>query len=322
MRKTTKQESADDSSFVAKRVKEVGIIAFAALGVFFLVALMSYSATDGGWSTATSITERSNAAGLVGAFIADWMLAFFGYLAYLLPGITLLIGYLLYKSTAFKKHATIIWYFNIVGLLFAVSGACALVDLSFGASATSKLPGPSGGIIGNVLTTWLVGKFSTTGSVLICMSMFMIGITIGTGASWIHLMEFLGRAVIQSLGSVKSLFSKIKLRTKKEPVTFIKSESRQIEPRMSDAPQLVQRSAVSKSKIEIVSPQLAPKAAIKKNPSVKKISNGKLPDLELLEPAPPSDPKKHYSKAVLESLSREVEEHLLDFGAEVKVVAV
>lgn len=322
MRKLNKQQSEADTSMVAKRVKEVGFIAFAALGLFFLVALISYNNTDGGWSTATSAIERNNAAGLVGAFMADWMLIFFGYLAYLLPGITLLIGYLLYKSTAFKKHATIIWYFNIVGLLFAVAGACALVDLSFNASATSKLPGPTGGIIGNLLTAWLISKFSTTGSVLICLSMFMIGITIGTGASWIHLMEIVGKGTIKTLIGFKNLIRNIRFRPIKKNADFSRSESRQIEPTLSATREIPKRIPILKSSVEIVSPQPQAKPAAKKVSTVKKVGNGKLPDLDLLEPAPPSDPKKHYSKAVLESLSREVEEHLLDFGAEVKVVAV
>lgn len=324
MKKSSKQQTDDrqDISFVQKRIIEVGFIAFIALGLFILLALVTYNNLDSGWSRSSSTSLSNNAGGFVGAFVADWLLMFFGYLAYLLPIVTVWAGYLLYKSSIFRKHAKIIWYFNIGGLCLGIAGACALIELSFSSVQSSRLPGPKGGIIGNLLTTWLLTKFGTTGCVLIFLSMFMIGVTIGTGASWVRLMEGVGKLTISLCARLKSLFKRTPkeiIAPAKKELKFPEFEDEHIDPVMSSFKKAFEQRVAPKVEIVTTPPAKAPKKAS----TVKKVvGNGKLPDLELLELAPPSDPKKHYSKAVLESLSREVEEHLLDFGAEVKVVAV
>lgn len=311
-----KQNNPEELSFIAKRMNEVGFIAFAALGIFFLVALSTYSNVDAAWSMATTIEHTNNAAGMVGALFADLALTFFGYLAYILPGIIFWVGYLLFKTNVFKHNNKMIWYFNIFGLIVALICGCALVDISFNSTHTENIPGPIGGIIGNILASWLLPKFNATGTVLILITFFMIGVSIGTGASWIKIMETVGKATINYMLILKKLFTR-----KPSIVENSKAVAKpyvHIEPKLS-----VPKKLSANNQLEIMHLEKSQQSFAKKPSTLPKSQgNGKLPDIQLLELAPPSDPKKHYSKAMLENLSREVEEHLLDFGAEVKVVAV
>ncbi|HSX20412.1 MAG TPA: DNA translocase FtsK 4TM domain-containing protein [Gammaproteobacteria bacterium] len=317
---SNKQSESGSTTFASRCIKEVGFISFGALSIFLLVALITYNNSDTGWSHANSASQSANAAGAVGAWMADCLLNFFGYIAYLFPVAVFLAGFLLLKTKSLPKHADLIWGFNVTGLVLALASGCALTDIALRSFTLTSLPGPSGGIIGSLLAELLVPKFSTAGSVLLFLAIFMIGITIGTGISWVRLMEMIGKATIKTILNYKSWLQKLgKREIAKE--FFPAHEDKHIEPTLS-AP--IKRNRFLKSKLEIVSPEPVAKPIAKKVLSDRKPSSGtsKLPDLELLEPAPPSDPKKHYSMAVLENLSREVEEHLLDFGAEVKVVAV
>ncbi len=245
----------------------------------------------------------------MGAWTADFLLIFFGHMAYLFPGVVFFAGLLLFKNYSPRPHSKLIWWLHLTGLTLAVSSACALVDIGL----------QRGGILGNLLTGWLIPKFSNTGCIVLFLAIFMIGITIGTGASWINLMEVVGKATIKGILKLNSLITFRSTRAMAKQM-FPAHEEKQ-EPILSmDRPR-----SLPKTKMEIISPEPKAKPAVPKRIAPLKnggINSNKLPDLELLEYAPASDPKKHYSKAVLESLSRELEERLLDFGAEVKVVAV
>lgn len=316
MKKSREQQNQEGSTFLMRRVKEGIFIAFAAVSVFLFVALVTHNTSDPGWSRATNSQQIVNSSGVVGAWMADLLLAMFGYLAYLFPLVVFFAGLLLFKNYSVKQHRGLIWWLHVIGLLLAVTSACALIDISL----------QSGGIIGNVLATWLVPKFSTMGCVVFFLAMFMIGVTIGTGASWVRLMEIVGKATLKAIFKLKAFQFKStapsfpKARSKERDVFSVR-EDKHIEPILP----LAKPKSLFKPKLEIVSPEPREKPQPIKKLIAKKagpIGDSKLPDLELLQPAPASDPKKHYSKAALESLSRDVEERLLDFGVEVKVVAV
>lgn len=330
MKKSSKQQTKTGMPEVAKqRVKEGGFIALCAVAIFLSIALVTHNNADPGWSSANSSSEIINSAGAIGAWFADVLFTFFGYMAYLFPLLVTLAGILIFKSYAIKHRPAVLWALHIGGLLFAVVGGCGLIEIC--------VPG-GGGIIGSILTTSLANKLNFSGSVLLFSSLFLIGLTIGTGVSWVRLMELLGKACIyctlQIAHGVKTLWRKYAPR--RRDVSISNAFVREV-PIMESERVKSERVAIAKpaapvaaakppiSKLEIVTAdRIANNEPSKSVSTVKKVvsGNNKLPDLSLLEAAPPSDPKKHYSMAVLEKLSREVEDRLLDFGVEVKVVAV
>lgn len=322
MRRTTKKQKTDSavSEAVRQRVKEGSFIALCALSLFLCIALATHHISDPGWSRANSSDRIINSAGAVGAWSADVLLTFFGYLAYLFPLLLTIAGVLVFKSYAISRRPAILWALHLGGLLLVLAGGCGLIAIC---------ANDAGGIIGSVITGLLANKLSSVGSVLLFFTMFLVGITIGTGVSWVRLMELIGKffiyvtlktsVVIKNLWQAYATKPRAIINTRREPKVF--------DEQNLDRPEFSMKAASIKpiSKLEIVAPDRIANNEPRKISALPKktgTANNKLPSLDLLEAALPSDPKKHYSMAVLEKLSREVEERLLDFGAEVKVVAV
>lgn len=316
---TKKQKTPVIPEFVHNRIKEVSFIGCCALALFIIIALVTYNQTDFGWSTATSTAHSANAAGAIGAWCADFALVFFGYVAYIFPLLIIGAGVLLLKFDSNKQHTTrLVWILPLIGLFLVIISGCGLFEVSF-KSNSHTLPGSSGGIIGNLLVFWLLKKLSILSCSLLLLAIFMIGVTISTGMSWIKFIEFIGRHAIRGMGNVFQRLHSLLVRTRQA------QQERLHEPTLSvPARQPVKESRTLNFKPEILKMDFGAKTEpVKPRVLPKKTANSdKLPDLELLEPAPPSDPKKHYSKVALENLSREVEQRLLDFDVTVQVVAV
>ena len=66
-------------------IKEVTLIGLAAVALFLLLAIFSYSPNDSAWSYRGNDAEIHNIVGAVGAWLADIMLSLFGLCAYLIP---------------------------------------------------------------------------------------------------------------------------------------------------------------------------------------------------------------------------------------------
>jgi S-DNA-T family DNA segregation ATPase FtsK/SpoIIIE len=324
MKKTTKRQTKSlIPELVMRRARECGFIALSGVALFLCVALVTHNSSDPGWSNATSSKTIVNAAGSVGAWSSDLLFTFFGSVAYLFPVLAVVAGVLLFKSYSDKPRTMLLWGLHLSGLLLVVASACALVEIGFQ---------NSGGIIGSVLQGIFSSKLSTAGSILLFLTFFLAGATIGTGISWVQIMEFVGRATLKLLANLRDLlinkWQDWRVSRAVEPEPKRKSKPK-LPPVLQDdfdnddvdLDELVMtRPAATKAVPKVIPKvEIAPRQVV-----AKKIvaGNSKLPDLDLLEAAPPSDPKRHYSQAVLEKLSREVEERLLDFGAEVKVVAV
>lgn len=334
MRKLTKQQNSPAvGEIVVKRVKEGTLLAVCGLAVFLVVALATYNTADPGWSRATSSSGVFNAAGRLGAWLADFLFSFFGYIAYMTPILIGLFGVLLFKAYNLNHRFGWLWILQTFGLIATLASACGLVDICVGLQVNRQLP--AGGIVGNLLSLWLTPRLNEVGSGILLGSTFLIGLTVGAGVSWLRLMELLGKAVIKSVTNTAETIETI-LRKQPQPEQQEVREKREtretrltaraaIEPELdlfsvdsSEASEPVFRAAAPATRSIQVTPP--PKTA----PTIKRplVANNALPDLDLLEIAPPTDPKRHYSMAMLDKLSREVEERLADFGVEVKVVAV
>ena len=72
--------------------RDLALIAIAPLLLYLLASLFTFSPTDPGWSKAGSLTAPiHNMGGQVGAWLADVLLYLFGYVAFLLPLVLLLL---------------------------------------------------------------------------------------------------------------------------------------------------------------------------------------------------------------------------------------
>ncbi|KOR27183.1 hypothetical protein TI05_19585, partial [Achromatium sp. WMS3] len=82
---TRRQPQRDPSNF-SSLVREISLWIVFSVGLYLVLALITYDPQDPGWSYAIpNISNTKNAGGLVGAWCADLLVYLFGYLAFLFP---------------------------------------------------------------------------------------------------------------------------------------------------------------------------------------------------------------------------------------------
>ena len=197
------------------------------------------------------------------------------------------------------------------------------------------------GNVGAFLADGLDSALSTQGSVLLLSAVILVGVTWLTGFSWLQSIEHFGEAIIGFFGlmmQVMRFMSRHSARMSLQGMRWLIQVYRK--PRMPPAaatqrprPSVLQpptgvkkiaQAAVANSEKPITSTRVigATPPARPAAPSQAPLQAG-LPDLTLLDAdAPLTSDHQHHSPQLLEQMSRELEQHLLDFGIHAGVVAV
>lgn len=302
-----------------KRVAEGGMIMLMMLALFLLIALWTYNTGDPGWSFQGNDQAVSNAGGRAGAWFADFFLHLFGYLAYLAPLVVAYIGFLVFKGREDvlpRSHAW--WMVRGLGLLLAIIAGAGLCSLHF--LDPDVQPGPTaGGILGDLVVGGLYPTFSGQGTTLILLAMFLAGLTLFTGISWLQLMDTVGRWTLSGILRLKTGFQDF-LDNRRER----KNTREQRKRRETAVKKAVEKKATRKPvRIEPVVARVEPSKREQKERQ-KKLFNDKdpggLPKVSLLDA--PTAPANPVSAEALEAMSRLVELKLADFNIEAEVVEV
>lgn len=196
-RTAAKEKKSNYMEHITHRLWEGGLILILCASVFLLLSLGSYHRGDPGWSHLINATHVQNAGGRVGAWIADLFLYLFGYLAYLFPVMFCYGAWLFY----FHKHryeedeeqalVLPILMLRTAGFLLVLLSGSALIEIHV-ASTLQAMPFDTGGMLGDMIGNGMLGIFNNTGATLILLMLFLIGITLFTGLSWIRLMDSVG----------------------------------------------------------------------------------------------------------------------------------
>ena len=314
MSETTKHEN-----FLGPRLREGAFIGISAACGYLLLALITYSTRDPGWSATGAGEGIANLGGITGAWMADVFFSLVGFAAYLFP---VMLAYraviiLLDRNEpgGFDWMTFSIRTLGLVLVMIAGTALAAMNDLG-----NSGLPQGAGGILGQSIGDAFTRAFSPVGSRLILLAVFLFGMTIFTDLSWLRLMEQTGAAAIagyrRSQALVLSLVDGIRDRRERD---------KQLEARKVVIEEHVEKT--KKRKPPKIKP-LKPKAEVseraekeKQQPLFDAPVTGELPPLELLDEEV-KDPNKGYSKEALEGLSKLLELKLADFGVTAEVTAV
>ncbi|WP_031433406.1 DNA translocase FtsK [Methylomarinum vadi] len=292
-------------------LREVAFLAFISCALFFFIALFTFDHEDAGWTHSGSMQHINNACGVVGAWVADFVLSFFGLMAFLFPVMILWHGYLVYTQAKLKgnKFVLAIRWSGFVATLISGSALFYLHLLRVGL----ELPGSTGGVLGQEIGDALVIMLGDSGATLLLLAIFLAGITLFTGLSWFALMDFVGK---YSLTLCAFLYRKAiqgwqgyqdnKVSRPKPAVTKSKPQKK-AKVKIAPVVKAVESSERAKKEAQI---DLFDGADFK----------GALPPLSLLEKR---DIKvKGYSQSDLEEMSRQVEDVLQDYNIVAEVVAV
>ncbi len=308
---------------MGNRLREGWFILSIAIALFLFVSFGSYHLTDPGWSSTGSGHQVLNWGGRAGGFFADIFLSLLGYIAYLLPIMVVFAAWIGVRQR--DETNTRSWNeftFKAVGFVLIVLTACGLAVLSM--TSTPSLPVSSGGIVGDVIANSLIHIFNVSGSVLFLLAALLSGITLFTGFSWLGLVDTIGFHIARW---VPIAFAALRKKWAKNPSTDIPSESKEIKIKKVIIPRIEPQLMDSKPIMPSAPPKIVetrvpkPKLLDKKIESSVVLTPGTLPPLTLLNPAPASE-ERAFSRVSFEELSQLVEQRLLDFGVEVKVVAV
>ena len=311
-----KSERVPLSPKVTRMIREARLYALVAVVAYLLVSLWTYSPNDPGWFHSGFGNTVVNAGGRAGAWISDIFFNLFGFVAYLFPVLGLATAWRQFMSLreaapADIRHRILIW----TGFVLTILGACGLASLQFG-HATAGLPFSSGGALGQSFGDGLVDLFSFVGATIFLLALFLSGVTLFTGLSWLRAMDLVGRWSIvlaeharYRLGVLADYV--IGLRAKRIRQETVAEEKKTLEKHPPP-------------RIEPVIKAPAQSVRVEREKQVPLFSDlpasGELPPLSLLDP--PDEARVSFSDQTLEMMSQLVVKKLSDFNIEVRVVAV
>ncbi|NMH63975.1 DNA translocase FtsK [Shewanella salipaludis] len=188
------QENSVSTLSGLQRLLEGGLILCCMVATYILLALTSFDPVDPGWSQSHFQGEIKNLTGAVGAWLADVLLYFFGFTAYLIPMITAATGWLIFK----RAHKLLeIDYFSVglrlIGFLLVVLSLAALASMN----ANDIYEFSAGGVAGDVIGQAMLPYFNQLGTTLLLLCFVGAGFTLLTGISWVTVVELTGFAAIR-----------------------------------------------------------------------------------------------------------------------------
>lgn len=258
----------------------------------------------------------ANMGGRVGAWLADILFGLFGYVAFLFPLAIAVTGWRIYLHRNDPEPASLKHRLIVNGaMLLALLGACGLASLHFSEVRTG-MPFAAGGWLGNGVGLGLAAGFSFTGATVFLLAIFLSGLTLFTGISWLRVMDATGRKSLLFVSWLREMVSVfydrlIGMRAKKKRQETVKVEKKVLEKHPPPKIEPVVAKVETGKRVE----------REKQVPLFDIPAANELPPLSLLDP-PDKSKGAQFSRQSLETMSRLLEKKLLDFNIEAQVVAV
>ncbi len=304
---------------------EIGLLVGLLALVFWLLALVSYSAQDAAWSTSGAQGARgvTNWAGRLGAWLADgsyfalgfsvWWCVAAGVCAWLsslarwMRGGELVAG----AASPLVRRATF-W----LGLAMLM-GASTALEWSRLYRFESFLPGHAGGVLGYLVGPASVKWLGFTGSGLLAIVLAVAGAALVFRFSWGHVAELLGGridALVQSRLAQREVAKDVAVGRKaaREREVVVLEERTESEVHHPEPIQIIEPVLVDV-------PQSTRVVKERQKPLFTDMPDSKLPLVDLLDSA--QQRQETVAPETLEMTSRLIEKKLKDFGVEVRVVA-
>ena len=328
-------KNSNDSKNYISPFGDLSWLLWAALCLFLILSLISWSPEDGGWFQISSREEPVNLLGRVGASLSDFMIFCFGLSSFWW---VVLFGYL--AALSFKKNLTnreleklknsdydnnitlasieaknslpnYSIYYKTLGFILLLSGSVVIEAqrLNFKNVILNSAPGGALGSLLGGMGEWAFGSF---GLMVISIFLFFAGLSLFFSFSWFIAFEIFGKTIENSLNKVKFLFQSLEdtrlgIKALQDRISSPKnSKSNSIEIKINSDPK------TTKS----ISGTLAQR---EQQPLFDTDARNKLPPLSLLIEAENST--STVSESTLSYTSRLIETRLRDFGVQVRVVS-
>jgi len=299
---------------VVYALRESALWVLGALALIMVVALLSYSPLDPGFSQTGDGGPVRNQIGHAGAWFADVAFSLFGWPAYLFPALVMLLGWILFSER--RNPAPLdrgLLGARVTGFALTLAASCAIATLHF---SSSLLPQSPGGGLGELLGRALRDTMGGTGATLLLVALWLAAVALFTGISWVAVMDRLGKAVLDAIDRLRDLVRQLQDRNQGRKAQELRQQAvrQQREKSAGKAPPRIEP--------VIATPEPSQRAEKERQVPLfrQTAADGELPPLGALDD-PPEKPAG-YSREALEAMSRLVELKLRDFGVDVEVVSV
>jgi S-DNA-T family DNA segregation ATPase FtsK/SpoIIIE len=177
-------------------LQQASVLFFGGIALTVLLALLTYSPNDHGFfHQDNSAYIVKNWVGGQGAYVADFLFGVFGFVAFLVPVVLLVLGFTVFRLGPHMKNPNnprggINSVIVVFGAILALLCATALAQLLF---ASDFYPQGAGGLLGKLVSSLSTMTFlGYHGSIVMLLSGFLIGITLVGDISWGAVTEKIG----------------------------------------------------------------------------------------------------------------------------------
>jgi len=306
-------------------LREGALIGWLVVCICLLIALMTYSVNDPGWSHTGSREGIDNAAGPTGAWIADVLFSIFGYMAYLFPLLLAWRAWTVFRNPqpGAEPFDWVVFNLRFIGLILVMATATSLAAMHSSGEGFALPEGVGlGGRLGDILGEAVTSAFNHVGGTLILMAVFLFGVTIFADVSWLAVVDNTGRWTLLGVDWVSRRINHHRQEQEERKLALEAQKTRQ-EVVEKKAQRISER---KEPEIKLPAKAPAPSKRVEKEKQAQLFNDatpvsGELPSLVLLD-EPERNENRGYSMESLEAMSRLLELKLQDFGISVEVVEV
>lgn len=192
------QQSVEKVALTAQKkgsLKQTSIFILSGITAVMLLALFTYNPADPGLFHHDSNAVIQNKAGSAGAYLADVLFGFFGYLSYLVPFAFMVSAFLIFKSSK-SQHNGINMGISVFGVFLALIAGCGLAILLWPASSLAY---GAGGLLGQGIARIFMRTLGDIGATMILFSGFIAGVTLFADIQWLKLIDKIGEAILATI---------------------------------------------------------------------------------------------------------------------------
>jgi DNA segregation ATPase FtsK/SpoIIIE, S-DNA-T family len=308
------QPAAPDSFASVPLRRQLWLFAGAVLWLLAMLALVTHSSTDAGFSTSGNGQPIANKVGLAGAWAADFALFMLGHSVWWLPLVAArawlsALAQDLRGPGAVQPHKAVFW----IGLAVLLAASCALEATRL-YRFESSLPGHAGGVLGYALGPLSERWLGFAGSGVFWIALLVAGLSLSLRFSWLRVAEQVGSTLDrlrQRREVQRELAEDVRLgqAAQREREEVVAVERVEIQEHL---PVVIEKPMVELPKSDRVAKE-------RQKPLFAELSDTKLPQVDLLDE--PAVRQETVTSDSLEMTSRLIEKKLKDFGVDVRVVA-
>lgn len=311
----SRPEIGEISAGLRRRVREACALLLAGVGLYLLLMLFGYHPDDPSWANNLPDAGVRNPGGVWGAWLAHTLYFIFGGPALaLFPLAVFASAWLLFRggtssrpsSRHFAGDHWVVW----LAFVLTIFSGCGLATLHFTAGA---LPATAGGVLGEAVARSFHDVFGMVGATLLLTSLVIAGFTLMTGLPWLRLMDTLGALPFLAARHGAAAWQWLRERRRAKEAGDVRTRA--------VAGRKRKLTRTEPPRIEPSVEKLKPGKRIEKERQITLPvggAGGELPPLQLLDEPPPH--ADIYSKEDLETLARQLEIKMGDFGIEAEVV--